>query len=230
MRTFSTFLKTLLFVFYLLMLYSNIEISFINVLVCVLALVFSNTIHAILHELGHFIGGIISGYRLLQLRLGPIILSKTQQGKCELNFCFSKFNQCVMIPQRSQKYIAYNLFGVIFNTLTTAIVMCLYFFNLKSLSDIGIIIFLSLLVIGINKIISNALPIINNGYPNDMKIISLISKSELVKKHYFMYLSAFEKVFYNLPLDSIRIEEIKQEIDSNTDSFFAEQIIKLYEC
>lgn len=228
MRKLYNFLKVSVLIFYMIVLYNNINISILNIVICILALLFSDVIQSIFHELGHLIGGITSGYKLLQLRLNPIIISKTEQGKYRLEFGFSKFNQCIMVPHKSENYFFYNAFGIILNILITITLVVIYLISYKAFFDIQIILYLSMIVVGINKTISNALPAVRHGYPNDMKILMIISKSQLAKKHYFIYLSTYEKSFFNLPLDPNIIEEIKQEIDGDIDSFFAKQIIKLY--
>lgn len=229
MNKFFAVVKCIVFLFFVAVLYNRVNLNITNIMTCIVLVFLSNFVQSYLHEFGHLIGGIMSGYKLLQLRLTPIIISKTKKGKYKFEFGFFKFNQCIMVPHKSERYFCYNAFGIILNILISVILMVLYLICYKTFSDIQIILYLTLIVVGINKTISNALPAVRHGYPNDMKILLIISKSQLAKKHYFMYLSTYEKSFYNLPLDPNIKEEIKQEIDKYKVSFFAEQTIKLYD-
>lgn len=93
----------------------------ITVITCVL-------IHIIIHETGHLIGGLISGYRLISFRIFLLTFVKTgDYFKIKLQKLKGSGGQCLMLPPKGIEftrcpYYLYNMGGIFFDMFITIIV------------------------------------------------------------------------------------------------------------
>ena len=88
-------------------------------------------IHLILHEAGHLIFGLISGYKFVSFRVGSLILVK-EEGK----FKFKRYSlagtggQCLLSPpdynDGNYPYVLYNLGGIFINLILTITFLIIY--------------------------------------------------------------------------------------------------------
>ena len=88
-------------------------------------------IQIILHEAGHLICGLLSGYEFVSFRVGSLTLVK-EDGK----FAIKKFSikgtggQCLLMPKNDNykecSYILYNLGGILMNLIVSIIFFILY--------------------------------------------------------------------------------------------------------
>jgi len=83
----------------------------------------------IIHEFGHLVFGLTSGYRFSSFRVGPFVWFR-EDSKIRFSFSKSIFaGQCLMAPVhdfRTFKYVIYNLGGVILNLVLTAAFFVLF--------------------------------------------------------------------------------------------------------
>lgn len=142
----------------------NLEgVYFIVIALLVLTLLFLiYTINIFLHEIGHLIFGLLSGYEFNSIRFGKLMLIK-ENGK--LRFC--KYNlpgtggQCIMtapnVDAQNLKVVLYNLGGLFVNILILVIFGALFFAFKETLTVASMIFFMfsstSLLIL-----ITNGLP------------------------------------------------------------------------
>lgn len=115
---------------------ANIKKEQLNLLLIVglLTLIISNYIHIIIHEIGHLIFGLLSGYKFVSFRIASLMLIKIDN---KLNF--KKFSllgtagQCLMEPPKlvdnKIPVILYNYGGVIMNTIASMITLILSYFS-----------------------------------------------------------------------------------------------------
>ena len=85
----------------------------------------SSAIHLLVHESGHFIGGVVSEYKLLCLQLGPMNIVVGTNNKPSILWKGSLSGQCVMLPKhienvRFNEMLYYNEIQDILNSLTPA--------------------------------------------------------------------------------------------------------------
>ncbi len=86
----------------------------------------------IIHEGGHLIAGLCSGYSFVSFRIGSLTLIKDEHGKIrQKRFTLAgTAGQCLLdppdVPDEDVPYVFYNLGGVIFNLLLTGIMGLLY--------------------------------------------------------------------------------------------------------
>ena len=128
-------------------------------------------VNVIIHEGGHLIFGLMTGYKFNSFRIFSVILIK-QNGKLKIkNISLAGIGgQCLMSPPElidgKMPYVLYNLGGVIFNVITSLIFIVIYSISLWKLLSLAMIMsaimgFASALVNGIPMKVGD---INNDGY------------------------------------------------------------------
>ncbi|WP_163192134.1 hypothetical protein [Clostridium thermarum] len=141
---------------------------------------FSFLIHIIVHEAGHLIFGLLTGYSYVSFRVGSHAFIK-EDGKLR----YKRFSipgtggQCLLMPppQKSGTYpfVLYNLGGVIMNVITVAAALLVVIFMDSVTYPIDAILFLFSLG-GIYIIIVNGIPMKLAGIPNDAHNVLSMSR------------------------------------------------------
>lgn len=173
--------------------------SGMDIVIAVGLFLLASAIHLVAHEGGHFIGGAVSGYKLLRLQLGPLNIVKNVHNQFQIFWKSALSGQCIMIPKQSHtvRFKAYNLGGVFANILFTLLSFGLLFLD----SFYMTLFFVELLCVGVHKALINAIPHKTNSMPNDGYVVKLLKKDEAIQKDYAMYLMLYEKLFWNEPID-----------------------------
>lgn len=123
----------------------------------------------ILHESGHLIFGLLTGYHFLSFRIGSFALQKDADGKLRLKrFSLTGTGgQCLLDPpeMRDGRFpvVLYNLGGVTINVITAGLFFALHFQSRGLLNFF----LLSLAAMGILFALTNGIPLRLNGMPND---------------------------------------------------------------
>lgn len=92
-------------------------------------LYFSLLMHIVLHEAGHMIFGLATGYRFSSFRLGSMVLGRTAEGKLQLGWSPlpGAGGQCLMSPpdmkDGKMPFVLYNLGGAMMNLIIS--LLCL---------------------------------------------------------------------------------------------------------
>ena len=185
-----------------------------SLLVAFLLYFLSSAIHLLVHEGGHFIGGVASGYKLLCLQLGPMNIVVGKNNKLSILWKGSLSGQCVMLPKRIEnvRFKAYNMGGIIAN----AILMIFSFVLLLMDSFWTSLMFVELICVGVQKVIVNAVPHKTNSVPNDGYIIKILKKDKAIQKDYAMYLTLYGKLFLDKdisPQDFMYEREVSEDED-----------------
>ena len=143
------------------------------------------TVQVILHEIGHLVFGLASGYRFLYFQVfGFAIVNEDHKIRIKKYTLPGAMGQCIMLPPDKNEneihVIAYNAGGVIFNVLLTLI--CTLFLFLNHPSPL-VSVFLSMTAFaGLYMIIMNGMPMCINGLPNDGHNILRLRKNLKSKK------------------------------------------------
>lgn len=124
----------------------------------------------IVHEAGHLIFGLISGYGFSSFRIGSLMWIK-QDGKIKFRrlSLSGTAGQCLMVPPEEKNgkvpVVLYNLGGVIMNVFLSAVFVCLYVFipSVPVLSDT----FIACAAISFILAVTNGIPLAPGGLPND---------------------------------------------------------------
>ena len=152
------------------------DYSYLTTMVLLLLFMF---IHLFMHELGHLVAGLCSGYRFVSFRIFSwILIRKDDKYQCK------KFNipffagQCLMEPTESLEethFILYNLGGVLMNVFLSIIslIFCFIFQDFKAILS-------AFALIGILIALINGLPFL--GLSNDGANLQQMLKSDMVKK------------------------------------------------
>ena len=185
-----------------------------SLLVAFLLYFLSSAIHLLVHEGGHFIGGVASGYKLLCLQLGPMNIVVGKNNKLSILWKGSLSGQCVMLPKHIEniRFKAYNMGGIIAN----AILMIFSFVLLLMDSFWTSLMFVELICVGVQKVIVNAVPHKTNSVPNDGYIIKILKKDKAIQKDYAMYLTLYGKLFLDKdisPQDFMYEREVSEDED-----------------
>lgn len=128
-------------------------------------------IHLILHEAGHLVAGILTGYKFVSFRVGSIILIKNKEGKLELKrmTVLGTGGQCLMcppdVPVEECPYKLYHLMGGLTNIIVGLIGLILAILLPKGM--LNFCLFESSAVLGFAIGITNLIPAKMNGTQND---------------------------------------------------------------
>ncbi|MCC8130380.1 MAG: hypothetical protein LIO72_01315 [Ruminococcus sp.] len=177
-----------------------------GIVVAVVLYCLSYAVHLLAHECGHLIGGKISGYKLLRLQLGPVNIVRNQKGKLSLKWKSQLSGQCIMVPKKTEsvRFKAYNLGGAMANINVSVLSLALLPFD----SFYSTLLFIELLLIGIQKSLVNLIPHKSNSVPNDGYIVGLLNHNEVIQGDYAVYLTLYAKL---LSGEEINIEEYTYE-------------------
>ena len=140
----------------------------------------STILHIIIHEGGHLLGGLLTGYKFVSFRVMDLKLEKSESGgfKFRWQHVAGTGGQCLMRPPRYQsQHFPFRLYlagGFLANILTSVLAYWLW-------PNIYVFVFASL---GILMGLTNAIPMSFN----DGKNLLLLSKSELNRLVLFIML------------------------------------------
>lgn len=130
-------------------------------------------LHLIIHEAGHFVAGLISGYGFSSFRVGSIMFIKENgQIKIKKHSVAGTAGQCLMVPPKmvDGKFpvIFYNLGGALLNLLFAVIFVLLA--NIFDRSSLGYAFSVLMALAGLITAITNGIPLklgmINNDGSN----------------------------------------------------------------
>lgn len=160
--------------------WNEIVMGMFGVLVFFVGLCFS----VIAHELGHLIGGFLSGYRFVSFRILHWLWTKDASGKIKVtkgSLLRGILGQCLMEPCEDEekfRYWLYNAGGGLVNLITgIALAIPFFFVQTVMLRIVLIELGLSAIILGIN----NLFPMILGGIPNDGRNIREAGKSSDAK-------------------------------------------------
>lgn len=194
MKLLGNFILAMCLVTNIVYLYYEWEISVLTVALAVVIFCLSFVIQGAFHEVGHFVGGKLSGHKLVVLQIGRANLICNRKGKVSFGFRKTRGGQCIMLPPNREpvKYIAYNIGGVMFNMVVVLGCITLLFID----SHIATLIFIGVAFSGFFKVIINLIPRIRSGVPTDGYVLKLLKKNAFVQRDYAKYLSLYAALFW----------------------------------
>lgn len=186
-----------------------------------LAILFTFYIQIIVHEGGHLIFGLLTGYKFSSFRIGNWMIIK-QNGK--LRFCKYKLagtgGQCLLKPPviKDSKipFKLYNLGGGLMNFLVAGIfvVLLVAFPNNLYLSAFSILMIIYGFVLGA----SNLIPLSLGGVNNDGKNIISMGKSKESLYSFWLQMKIHEYASDNVRVKDIPEELFKKPDENNLDN------------
>lgn len=200
-----------------------------NVFHFVLGIIFfclSYFLHILIHELGHLIFGLLTGYSFVSFRVGSFTVIK-EDGK----FKRKKFHlpgtggQCLMSPpeysEKSFPYVIYNLGGVLLN-LGASIIALGIIVGIEQLSAFSLVGWQLFLVAGLFTAMTNGIPVKIGGLPNDGHNIYSLMKKEENKKAFFIQLKMNALMTQGIRIKDIPFEELSvDELNTQTSTLQA---------
>lgn len=147
------------------------KFPFIIILIAVIFMFIVFLLHIILHEAGHLLAGILTGYKLVSFRIGAFVWIKNKEGKLEFKRMKIQGTggQCLMCPPdvETEKcpYKLYHLFGGLTNLILGAIGIILALILPQNI--VTFILCEEFGVIGIVLGLTNLIPCKSGGLQND---------------------------------------------------------------
>lgn len=175
----------------------------------IIVIIISYITQIIIHETGHLIFGLLSGYRFSSFRIFSLmILKEKDKLKLKKLSIAGTAGQCLMLPpeMKSGRFpvVLYNLGGSLMNMIASAILFCVYILvrDIPYLSDSLLI----LAVFGVLSSLQNGIPMCMGTVNNDgYNAISLRNNPDAMKS-FWIQLKVVE-----LTTKGIRIKDMPDE-------------------
>lgn len=190
----------------------NLDVSFgkfmTDMLFAVMTVFAVMFVHIIIHEAGHLIFGLMTGYKFVSFRIFNIMWQKDSDGKIR-SYKFSLAGtggQCIMSPPEikdgKMPFFLYNIGGVAMNFFLSVLFTVIYFiFKGNAYFDF---VSLSFIVLGLSTGFANGLPLPE--ITNDGRNIVELSKSEKAVKAFYIQMQAIVMI-----QNGIRIKDFPSE-------------------
>lgn len=128
-------------------------------------------VQIVVHEAGHLVFGLLTGYRFCSFRIGSFMLVR-KEGKlrCRRFSLAGTGGQCLMVPPEEQEgkipYVLYNMGGILFNFLLAVLSVLAYVLTRRAHPFLGAA-FLVNAIIGAALGLMNGIPMGNGSVDND---------------------------------------------------------------
>ncbi len=159
----------------------KIETLLSSMFISLISLFIAGYLQIILHEAGHLLFGLATGYKFISFRIGKLTLIK-EKGRFRIKYFKipGTAGQCLLLPPdvspQQLPFILYNLGGVLMN-LFSAIVAILLLTTIPSIFTPLKLFLLFTALIGILFALLNGIPMKRSGIVNDGYNLRLMQKS-----------------------------------------------------
>lgn len=153
-----------------------------------LSVILFSYLHIILHEGGHLIGGLLTGYRFSSFRIGSLMIQR-KDGKITLHLLHiaGTGGQCLMIPPALEggkcPVFAYNLGGPLFNILLAVIAGAVSFYVPSQLGTFALRLFA---LLGLFLGLTNGIPMRLGGVDNDGRNALSLTKDKAAMRAFWI--------------------------------------------
>lgn len=193
----------------------SFEESIFTILLYIFTFYFAFITQVIIHEAGHLIFGLISGYEFISFRVGSITIVK-DQGKFKLKKFKIKGTggQCLMMPKTNNyeeiNYVLYNLGGILMNFIAS--IICLLILMLVDTNQYIKVMLSEFILIGVICVISNGIPMKLSGISNDGYNTISISRDKFIKYCFYIQLKVNGLLskgmrFKDMPIEWFHVRE-----------------------
>ncbi len=147
-------------------------------------------VHSVIHEAGHLVFGLLTGYKFISFRIGNFMLIK-ENGRLRIKLfnVVGTGGQCLMMPppwNENLPYRFYNFGGCIFNLVFALALLPLYFSAERgSALSIAAVVFF---VIGVSNALLNGVPLQVGGVSNDGRNAFLLGKNRTALRAFWIQL------------------------------------------
>ena len=165
--------------------------------------------HLIIHEAGHLVFGLMSGYQFSSFRIGNFMWLKENEKLVHKKLSIAGTGgQCLMVPPEMKDgkipVIAYNLGGSIMNLIASSVFFCLYL-SLPA-GSIASVLCLIATVIGVVLALTNGIPIRTGTVDNDGYNALSLGKNKEAMRAFWMQLKINEQL-----TKGIRLKDMPDE-------------------
>ena len=193
----------------------SFEMSIFTIILYIFIFYFAFIIQIIIHEAGHLIFGLLSGYEFISFRVGSITIVKDQE-----KFKLKKFKikgtggQCLMTPKTNNyeeiNYVLYNLGGILMNFIAS--IICLLILMLVDTNQYIKVMLSEFILIGVICVISNGIPMKLGGISNDGYNTMSISRDKFIKYCFYIQLKVNGLLskgmrFKDMPIEWFNVKE-----------------------
>ena len=157
---------------------------------CMVLIFASYFIQAIIHELGHLVFGLLTGYKFISFRIGSVMFIKENEKlRIKLYNVVGTGGQCLMMPppwNENLKSALYNFGGCIFNFVSAIIFLALFIFMEKG--SFFAVLTGMLVAVGFGNVLLNGIPLQVGGISNDGRNALLLGKNPVALRAFWLQL------------------------------------------
>ena len=157
---------------------------------CLILVFAAYFIQAVIHEGGHLIFGLLSGYKFISFRVGNIMFIKENgRLKAKLYSVVGTGGQCLMMPppwSDNIPTVLYNFGGCIANLISSVIFFIAFVF--AEHGSFFSVLFGMLCAVGIGNVLLNGIPLQVGGISNDGRNAFLLRKNPVALRSFWLQL------------------------------------------
>ena len=158
--------------------------------ICMMLIFVAYFIQAVIHESGHLVFGLLTGYRFVSFRIGSIMFIK-ENGKLRVKLynIVGTGGQCLMMPppwKESMPYRLYNFGGCIMNFIASIVFLALFIFAVPG--SFGALFCGMLCAVGFGNVLINGIPLQVGGISNDGHNALLLGKNPVTLRAFWLQL------------------------------------------
>ncbi len=162
----------------------------IHMAICVLVIFAAYFVQAVIHEFGHLVFGLLTGYKFISFRIGSFMFIKSE-GKLRVKLynIVGTGGQCLMMPPPWNENLPtalYNFGGCIANFIFSVIFLLL-FLAAKPGSFIAVLLAM-LCAVGFGNVLLNGIPLQVGGISNDGRNAFLLRKNPVGLRAFWLQL------------------------------------------
>lgn len=163
---------------------------FLQMLFCMALVIAAFFIQAVIHEAGHLVFGLLSGYKFISFRIGNVMFIK-ENGKLRIKLynIVGTGGQCLMMPPPWSENLStalYNFGGCIMNLIASAVFIFVF---IKSEPGSFWAMFSGMLAaVGLGNVLLNGIPLQVNGISNDGRNAFLLGKNKTALRSFWLQL------------------------------------------
>lgn len=199
----------------------NGESFFVYVFVLLLAIYLAMFIQMVVHEAGHLVFGLLTGYHFSSFRIGSFMFIK-ENGKIRLR----KFSlagtggQCLMVPPNlidgKMPIVLYNLGGCLMNMLVSSLFAIVAYFSYEN--AFCYIFSVSMVVTGLAFAVSNGIPMQVGPVSNDGHNALSLGKNPVALKAFWLQLKINEQISKGKRLKEMPVEWFAVPAEKDMDN------------
>ncbi len=157
---------------------------------CMVMILAAYFIQAVIHEAGHLVFGLLTGYKFISFRIGGVMFIK-ERGKLRVKLynIVGTGGQCLMMPPPWDEKLPtalYNFGGCILNFISALIFLAAFVFAEKG--SFWAVFFGMLSAVGFGNVLLNGIPLQVGGISNDGRNAFLLGKDPVALRAFWLQL------------------------------------------